>query len=161
MAMADAHIVLENLRKSFGPKQVLNGVTLSVPKGHSLVVIGGSGTGKSVMLKCILGILQPDSGTIRIAGENVVGLKGKERDIYLGSADLMERNLDWRVEVAFPILNEKHQDYIWDLMQLQIADTSKARVLDETQSNVYVAHDGNESRSQWTTRAYIAGMLGG
>ena len=87
--------------------------------------------------------------------------KGKERDIYLGSADLMERNLDWRVEVAFPILNEKHQDYIWDLMQLQIADTSKARVLDETQSNVYVAHDGNESRSQWTTRAYIAGMLGG
>ena len=46
MAMADAHIVLENLRKSFGPKQVLNGVTLSVPKGHSLVVIGGAVTGK-------------------------------------------------------------------------------------------------------------------
>jgi polyphosphate kinase len=87
--------------------------------------------------------------------------KGKERDIFLGSADLMERNLDWRVEVAFPILNEKHKDYIWDLMQLQIADTYKARVLDETQSNIYVAHEGSESRSQWTTRAYIAGMLEG
>ena len=81
--MADAHITLENIRKSFGPKHVLNGLTLSVPKGHSLVVIGGSGTGKSVMLKCILGILHPDSGGIRIAGENVVGLKAKDRDTML------------------------------------------------------------------------------
>ncbi len=81
--MAEAHIVLENVRKGFGPKQVLNGVTLAVPKGHSLVVIGGSGTGKSVMLKCILGILQPDSGAIRVAGDNVVGLKGKDRDQLL------------------------------------------------------------------------------
>ena len=81
--MAEAHIVLENIRKGFGPKQVLNGVTLAVPKGHSLVVIGGSGTGKSVMLKCILGILQPDSGVIRLGGESVVGLRGKERDQLL------------------------------------------------------------------------------
>lgn len=87
--------------------------------------------------------------------------KGKERDVLLGSADLMERNLDWRVEVAFPILNERHQDYIWDLMQLQIEDTSKARVLDETQSNAYVGHSGNECRSQWTTRAYLARLLEG
>ena len=81
--MAEGHIVLAHVRKSFGPKHVLNGVNLSVPKGHSLVVIGGSGTGKSVMLKCILGILQPDQGSIRIAGEEVVGLKGKDRDAYL------------------------------------------------------------------------------
>ena len=81
--MAEAHIVLENVRKGFGPKQVLNGVTLSVPKGRSLVVIGGSGTGKSVMLKCVLGILQPDSGVIRLGGESVVGLRGKERDAML------------------------------------------------------------------------------
>jgi phospholipid/cholesterol/gamma-HCH transport system ATP-binding protein len=81
--MADAHIILDNVRKAFGPKQVLNGVTLAVPKGHSLVVIGGSGTGKSVMLKCILGILQPDSGAIRIAGQSTAGLKSKERDEML------------------------------------------------------------------------------
>ena len=81
--MAEAHILLDGVRKSFGSKHVLNGVKLAVPKGHSLVVIGGSGTGKSVMLKCILGILQPDSGTIRVAGENVVGLRGKARDDYL------------------------------------------------------------------------------
>ncbi len=75
-----AHIVLEDVRKSFGPKHVLNGIDLSVKRGHSLVVIGGSGTGKSVMLKCILGLLSPDSGKITVGGENVIGLKGRERD---------------------------------------------------------------------------------
>jgi phospholipid/cholesterol/gamma-HCH transport system ATP-binding protein len=83
MAMAAGHIVLENVHKSFGPKHVLNGVNLSVPKGHSLVVIGGSGTGKSVLLKCILGILRPDAGTIRVAGEDVIALTGKARDAYM------------------------------------------------------------------------------
>ena len=61
--MADGHIILQDVRKSFGSKHVLNGINLSVPKGHSLVVIGGSGTGKSVMLKCILGILRADAGS--------------------------------------------------------------------------------------------------
>ncbi len=81
--MADDHIVLSGVRKSFGPKQVLNGIELAVPKGHSMVVIGGSGTGKSVMLKCILGIIRPDEGSIRVAGEEVTKLTGKARDDYL------------------------------------------------------------------------------
>jgi phospholipid/cholesterol/gamma-HCH transport system ATP-binding protein len=79
----DPHIELKDVRKSFGPKHVLNGVSLSVEKGKSLVVIGGSGSGKSVMLKCILGIIAPDSGSIKIAGEEVVGLKGEARDQFL------------------------------------------------------------------------------
>jgi phospholipid/cholesterol/gamma-HCH transport system ATP-binding protein len=81
--MAEGHIVLDNVYKAFGAKHVLNGISLSVPKGHSLVVIGGSGTGKSVMIKCVLGILKADSGSIRIAGQEVTGLKGAERDRYL------------------------------------------------------------------------------
>ena len=81
--MADPFIKLTDVTKAFGPKQVLNGVNLSVEKGRSLVVIGGSGTGKSVMLKCILGILQPDSGSITVGGQNVLGLKGQARDEYL------------------------------------------------------------------------------
>ena len=81
--MAEGHIVLKDLHKSFGAKHVLNGIDLSVPKGHSLVVIGGSGTGKSVMIKCILGLLRADSGSIRIGGKEVRGLKGAERDRYL------------------------------------------------------------------------------
>jgi phospholipid/cholesterol/gamma-HCH transport system ATP-binding protein len=77
------HIELKDVRKSFGEKHVLNGLSLSVEKGKSLVVIGGSGTGKSVMLKSILGIITPDSGSIKIAGEEVVGLKGEARDRFL------------------------------------------------------------------------------
>ncbi len=78
-----SHIVLKDVRKNFGPKQVLNGLDLEVGKGRSLVVIGGSGTGKSVMLKCILGILSPASGEIIVGGESAVGLKGSARDEYL------------------------------------------------------------------------------
>lgn len=81
--MPEPHIQLKELHKSFGPKHVLNGMNLSVLHGHSLVVIGGSGTGKSVMIKCILGLLQPDSGSIRVGGQEVVGLRGKERDQML------------------------------------------------------------------------------
>jgi phospholipid/cholesterol/gamma-HCH transport system ATP-binding protein len=81
--MAEPFIKLENVRKSFGPKHVLNGLSLSVEKGRSLVVIGGSGTGKSVMLKCILGILQADSGDIEVGGMNAMGLRGGARDEYL------------------------------------------------------------------------------
>lgn len=77
--MSEGHIILSDVRKAFGPKHVLNGINLSVPKGQSLVVIGGSGTGKSVMLKCILGIMQADSGTIHISGEDVTHLKGSDR----------------------------------------------------------------------------------
>jgi phospholipid/cholesterol/gamma-HCH transport system ATP-binding protein len=78
-----SHIVLKDVRKAFGPKQVLNGLSIEVAKGRSLVVIGGSGTGKSVMLKSILGILTPDSGEIFVGGESAVGLKGSARDAYL------------------------------------------------------------------------------
>src|SRR6266567_2247794 len=77
------YIVLKDVRKAFSGKTVLNGINISVPKGQSLVVIGGSGTGKSVMIKTILGILRADSGSIKVAGQEVTHLKGAERDAYL------------------------------------------------------------------------------
>ena len=57
-----------DLHKAFGAKQVLRGVSFEVPKGQSLVVIGGSGTGKSVLLKCLLGLQRADRGTVEVAG---------------------------------------------------------------------------------------------
>ncbi len=81
--MAEPFIKLSDVGKSFGAKHVLKGLSLSVEKGRSLVVIGGSGSGKSVMLKCILGILQPDSGVINVGGQNVVDLKGFAREQFL------------------------------------------------------------------------------
>ncbi len=73
-------IKVTDLKKAFGHKVVLDGVNLSVEKGESLVVIGGSGTGKSVLIKCILGLLTPDSGTIEIDGEDVTKLSRSERE---------------------------------------------------------------------------------
>ena len=73
-------IELSGVKKSFGNNHVLNGVDLVVPEGKSMVIIGGSGTGKSVTLKCILGLLDPDEGSIKIDGEEVVGLSPQERD---------------------------------------------------------------------------------
>jgi ABC-type multidrug transport system ATPase subunit len=60
-----AKIAVRNVTKSFGHKHVLRGADLLVPKGQSTVIIGGSGTGKSVLLKCILGLIQPDAGSDR------------------------------------------------------------------------------------------------
>ncbi|MEM7173377.1 MAG: ATP-binding cassette domain-containing protein [Pseudomonadota bacterium] len=71
-------IQIRGLCKAFGPKQVLDGVDLDVWPGESVLVIGGSGTGKSVLLKCILGLLHPDAGSIKVDGEEVVGLYGHE-----------------------------------------------------------------------------------
>ena len=74
-------IELRDVRKSFGNHHVLRGVTLSVPKGESMVIIGGSGTGKSVTLKCVLGLVRPDGGTILVDGEDVT--KTADRDDFL------------------------------------------------------------------------------
>ena len=72
-------IELAEVHKHFGPNHVLNGIDLKVMPGESLVVIGGSGTGKSVMLKCVLGLLTPDSGSIRVDGQETVNLSGSDR----------------------------------------------------------------------------------
>ena len=76
-------IAVRGLHKSFGEKRVLNGLDLDVCVGESVVVIGGSGSGKSVLIKCILGILPPDSGSIKVDGEEVVGMSGRERERVL------------------------------------------------------------------------------
>jgi phospholipid/cholesterol/gamma-HCH transport system ATP-binding protein len=63
-------IELTNVHKAFGPKRVLDGVDLTINRGESMVIIGGSGTGKSVLLKCILGLMVQDQGTITLDGED-------------------------------------------------------------------------------------------
>ncbi|HJQ58319.1 MAG TPA: ATP-binding cassette domain-containing protein [Vineibacter sp.] len=72
-------ISLKGVRKSFGPKKVLDGIDVDIAVGQSLVVIGGSGSGKSVLIKCILGLLRPEAGSIRIDGEETVGINGTDR----------------------------------------------------------------------------------
>ena len=76
---AAAKISVRGLEKSFGPKRVLDGVDIDCGVGESLVIIGGSGTGKSVFVKCILGLLHPEAGSIRIDGVETVGMRRAER----------------------------------------------------------------------------------
>ena len=73
-------ITLTDVHKTFGPNRVLQGVTLTIPKGQSMVIIGGSGTGKSVLLKSILGLVTPDHGTITLDDTDVTKT---DRDTFL------------------------------------------------------------------------------
>lgn len=73
-------IRIRGLHKAFAGKVVLDGVDLDVNRSESLVVIGGSGTGKSVLIKCILGLLEPDDGSVEVDGREVVGLTGDARE---------------------------------------------------------------------------------
>jgi len=106
-------IVLKDVHKAFGAKKVLNGVNLSVPTGTSLVVIGGSGTGKSVTIKCILGLMRPEKGRIFIDGNDTTNLGGSAREnvnarvgmLFQGSA-LFDSLRVWE-NVAFKLVRRQ------------------------------------------------------
>ncbi len=82
-ANGDAKIELRNVSKRFGSKVVLDGMNLTMTRGKSLVVMGGSGSGKSVMLKCVLGIIRPEKGEIFVDGRNVLKMAAGERETVL------------------------------------------------------------------------------
>ncbi len=83
---------MRGLRKSFGAKRVLDGVDLDVAAGSTTVVIGASGSGKSVLLKCILGLMAPDSGTIEIDGRDILALTATERDHVRSGIGMLFQN---------------------------------------------------------------------
>jgi phospholipid/cholesterol/gamma-HCH transport system ATP-binding protein len=85
-------IRVRGLVKNFGQKQVLAGVDLDVMPGTSMVVIGGSGTGKSVLLKCILGLIEPDAGTIEIDGQDLSRLPRRERQAKRAEIGMLFQN---------------------------------------------------------------------
>ncbi len=103
-------IRIRGLYKSFGAKQVLRGLDLDVGAGESVVIIGGSGSGKSVTLKCVLGLLHPEAGSIQVDGEEVVGLGGSSLEevrskfgMLFQNAALFDSILVWE-NVAFGLI---------------------------------------------------------
>jgi len=84
-----AKISLRNVHKAFGPKKVLQGVDLEVAPGESVAIIGGSGTGKSVTLKCVLGLLSPDQGSITVDGVEMIGASPSDRDAMLAKTGML------------------------------------------------------------------------
>jgi phospholipid/cholesterol/gamma-HCH transport system ATP-binding protein len=85
-------IRIRGLHKRFGAKRVLDGVDLDVPAGTSLVVIGGSGSGKSVLLKCILGLIEPDDGVIEIDGRDILKQSRGERELVRARIGMLFQN---------------------------------------------------------------------
>jgi phospholipid/cholesterol/gamma-HCH transport system ATP-binding protein len=76
-------IAISGLKKSFGRKVVLDGIDLDIGEHENLVVIGGSGTGKSVLVKCVLGLLEADSGSVKIDGREAIGMGTREREALM------------------------------------------------------------------------------
>jgi len=155
-ASTSPKIKIRGLKKSFGEKHILRGIDLDVGVGESVVVIGGSGTGKSVLLKCILGILDPDEGTIEIDGKEVTSLSRHEREkvmhkfgmLFQGAA-LFDSLPVWE-NVSFGLLqvdrmgrDEAKQNAIETLAQVglgaDVADLSPAELSGGMQKRVGLA----------------------
>jgi len=102
-------IRLANVYKSFGSQTVLNGLDLTIPAGQITAIIGPSGEGKSVLIKHMIGLLQPDSGMIEVDGDNIVGLRGADLNkirekfgmLFQGAA--LFDSMDVFENVAFPL----------------------------------------------------------
>ena len=126
--MSEVKIKISNLHKAFGKKVVLDGIDLELNQGESLVVIGGSGSGKSVLIKCIQGLLTPDSGSIEIDGEETIGADRRTQDalhskmgmLFQGGA-LFDSLTVWE-NVAFGLLENRK-------MPRKQAKTEAVRVL--------------------------------
>lgn len=102
-------IQLNDLRKSFGEQRVLNGITLEMARGETLSILGRSGTGKSVLLKLIIGLQQPDAGSVRIHGHEITGLPRRRLNEIRKSVGFLFQNaalynaLTVEQNVAFPL----------------------------------------------------------
>lgn len=105
---------IKNLKKSFGENHVLNGFNLSLYKGENLVVMGKSGSGKSVMIKCLVGLIQADSGSIRIKGREITELGRQELDLlrteigFLFQGSALYDSMTVRENLYFPL--RRHMD---------------------------------------------------
>jgi phospholipid/cholesterol/gamma-HCH transport system ATP-binding protein len=114
--MSTPKIRMRNVHKRFGDKVVLDGLNLDIERGESVVVIGGSGVGKSVTIKCILGLLTPDEGEIEIDGKSVLGMSSAEREavnrqigmLFQGGALFDSLNV-WE-NVAFGLIQGEGRD---------------------------------------------------
>jgi len=123
-------IEVTDLWKSFGENHVLKGITLQVPKGTTYVILGGSGSGKTVLMKHVIGLLRPDRGTIRVGGHEISALEGKALTdarqlfgmVFQGAA--LFDSMTVYENVAFPLTEKRWKDR-------PHADEIRARVVEK------------------------------
>jgi phospholipid/cholesterol/gamma-HCH transport system ATP-binding protein len=108
-------VAVEGVHKSFGAQKVLNGVSLTVNRGETLAVLGRSGTGKSVLLRLIIGLEKPDSGSVRIHGQDITGLgldqlgEIRRKMGFLFQHAALYDSLTVEQNVAFPLQHNKKE----------------------------------------------------
>jgi phospholipid/cholesterol/gamma-HCH transport system ATP-binding protein len=106
-------IVVEDLTKAFGGKKILDGLSVQVDAKENLVVMGKSGTGKSVLIKCIVQLIQPDSGKIEVLGHDMAKVSGRELDEmrlrigFLFQSGALYDSMTVRENMAFPLVRQK------------------------------------------------------
>ncbi len=128
---SDAVISIRGLKRSFGSLQVLKGVDLDVCHGENLVVLGRSGSGKSVLIKIIAGLLPPDAGTVRVLGEDITRLDNRQLQALRARIGFSFQNsalydgMNVRANLEFPLVRNKRH-----LSSAEI-DTAIAKVLDD------------------------------
>jgi phospholipid/cholesterol/gamma-HCH transport system ATP-binding protein len=128
---------IRDLKKSFGSNEVLKGFDLALFEGENLVVMGKSGSGKSVMIKCLIGLMEPDSGSIEIMGKDIVGMEQNELDqlrtkigfLFQGSA--LYDSMTVRENLEFPLRRHKKR--------LHMTESTEQLVM-EALTNVGLAH---------------------
>jgi phospholipid/cholesterol/gamma-HCH transport system ATP-binding protein len=106
-------IDIKNLKKSFGKQEVLKDISLQLFKGENLVVLGKSGMGKSVLIKCIVGLLLPDAGTVNVLGKDIMGLSDMDFDElrqqigFLFQSGALYDSMSVRENLEFPLRRMK------------------------------------------------------
>jgi phospholipid/cholesterol/gamma-HCH transport system ATP-binding protein len=137
-------IEIVDLWKSFGDNEVLKGITLTIPKGTTYVVLGGSGSGKTVLMKHVIGLLKPDRGSVRVGGIEISALEGKALNdarqmfgmVFQGAA--LFDSMTVFENVAFPITEKRRTDRLG-------ADEVRARVIEKLK----VVDLGEEVLDKW------------
>src|SRR4051812_36610660 len=132
-------IKIRNLYKSFGNNHVLKDFSLDVYKGESLVVLGKSGSGKSVLIKCIIGLMQPDKGSIEVFGKDVAKLSHAELDQvrikvgFLFQSNALYDSMTVRENLEFPLRRhgiELDKKSINELVMEALTNVSLAETVD-------------------------------
>lgn len=131
---------IRDLRKSFGDREVLKGVNLDLYRSENLVILGRSGTGKSVLIKCMVGLMKPDSGTIEVLGKKVFSLNAKELNAlrlqigfsFQGSA--LYDSMTVRENLEFPLkrnLGITRRDELHEMVIDALEDVGLAHTLNQ------------------------------
>ena len=138
-------VEMEHLRKSFGSNQVLRDIHLSIRKGESLVVLGQSGTGKSVLIKCIVGLIDHDEGTLAILGHNISELPEQELiDLrkkigFLFQSAALYDSMTVRENLEFPLrrqLSSMTQETVDSLIKEALQNVGLSAAIEKTPSEL-------------------------